>query len=110
MTCGICLILAQLHICLAERRTWSLRRRVSWLAVQAVLIYVPVAVNGYLWGHMAAPLAGTALLLLSSRAAWTVYGLTTVSVLVLALALKYPAPYFVYFLNPPGWPDSPSMA
>ncbi|MFJ8827580.1 sensor histidine kinase [Streptomyces sp. NPDC102467] len=58
------------------------RTKLLTLAAQGVLSYLPLVWFGVSWGAMAGFFAGSLLLLLPARAAWTLYGLTTLSLLV----------------------------
>ncbi|MFF4501937.1 sensor histidine kinase [Streptomyces sp. NPDC001401] len=59
-----------------------MRRKVLTLTAQGVLSYLPLIWFGVSWGAMAGFFAGSLLLLLPPRAGWTLYGLTTLSLLV----------------------------
>lgn len=58
------------------------RTKLLTLAAQGVLSYLPLIWFGVPWGAMAGFFAGSLLLLLPARAGWTLYGLTTLSLLV----------------------------
>lgn len=59
-----------------------LRIKMLTLAAQAVLSYLPLIWFGVYWGASAGFFAGSVLLLLPARAGWTLYGLTTLSLLI----------------------------
>lgn len=59
-----------------------MRTRVLTLVVQGVLSYLPLIWFGVSWGAMAGFFAGSVLLLLPPRAGWTLYALTTLSLLI----------------------------
>jgi two-component system sensor histidine kinase DesK len=59
-----------------------MRTKILTLAAQGVLSYLPLIWFGVSWGAMAGFFAGSVLLLLPARAGWTLYGLTTLSLLV----------------------------
>ncbi|MGY0019275.1 sensor histidine kinase [Streptomyces sp. cg35] len=58
------------------------RTKMLTLAAQGVLSYLPLIWFGVSWGAMAGFFAGSVLLLLPARVGWTLYGLTTLSLLV----------------------------
>jgi signal transduction histidine kinase len=78
----------------AER--WPLRRRLAALTAMALVTYLPLIVLGEVWGDMAGFFAGSALLLLSGWAAWTLFAGAVGSMLVAAVALNLPAWYVAY--------------
>ncbi|MGW4564621.1 sensor histidine kinase [Streptomyces sp. NPDC004561] len=57
------------------------RRKVLTLTAQGVLSYLPLLWYGLAWGAMAGFFAGSLLLLLPPRWGWTLYGITTLSLL-----------------------------
>lgn len=59
-----------------------MRTKMLTLAVQGALSYLPLMWFGVFWGAMAGFFAGSVLLLLPARAGWTLYGLTTLSLLI----------------------------
>lgn len=59
-----------------------MRTKIPSLIAQGVLSYLPLMWFGVSWGAMAGFFAGSLLLLLPARAGWTLYGLTTLSLLV----------------------------
>lgn len=59
-----------------------LRTKLLTLTAQGVLTYLPLIWFGVSWGAMAGFFAGSVLLLLPARAGWTMYALTTLSMLV----------------------------
>lgn len=95
-SCVVAVFLIQLHICVANRDKWSTRRRTLLVAAEFVLVYAPFLVTGNLFGSMAGPLAGTALLLMPPRVAWSIFGIVTGSIGVLAVVLHYPPNYIAY--------------
>ncbi|SEK75936.1 sensor histidine kinase [Streptacidiphilus jiangxiensis] len=60
----------------------SRRRRALTLGLQAALTYLPLLALHAEWGSMAGFLAGSLLLLLPPRAAWPLYGLVCVTMVV----------------------------
>ncbi|WP_370415365.1 sensor histidine kinase [Streptomyces fradiae] len=62
-------------------RRWSGRRRAAILVTQAGLTFGPMVWLGIAWGSMAGPLAGSILLMLPGRWAWTCYGVVTLAIL-----------------------------
>jgi two-component system sensor histidine kinase DesK len=58
------------------------RTKMLTLTAQCVLSYLPLIWFGVSWGAMAGFFAGSVLLLLPARAGWTLYGLTTLSLLI----------------------------
>ncbi|MEW2296146.1 histidine kinase [Streptomyces sp. NPDC006743] len=58
------------------------RSKLLTLAAQGVLSYLPLIWFGVPWGAMAGFFAGSVLLLLPARSGWTLYGLTTLSLLM----------------------------
>jgi two-component system, NarL family, sensor histidine kinase DesK len=82
----------------AAAEHWSARRRLAILLAQGILTYLPIVVFGRLWGDMAGYFAGSALLLLSGWAAWTVFAAAVSSVLVLSALLTAGA-YGVAYLT-----------
>lgn len=63
----------------SEART---RTRILTLTAQGILSFLPLIWFGVSWGAMAGFFAGSVLLLLPPRAGWTLYGLTTLSLLI----------------------------
>ncbi|MET7655951.1 MULTISPECIES: histidine kinase [unclassified Streptomyces] len=59
-----------------------MRTKMLSLGAQGVLSYLPLLWFGVSWGAMAGFFAGSVLLLLPARAGWTMYGLTTLSLLI----------------------------
>jgi len=59
-----------------------MRTKMLTLAAQGVLSYLPLIWFGVSWGAMAGFFAGSVLLLLPARSGWTLYGLTTLSLLI----------------------------
>lgn len=62
------------------------RTKLLTLTAQGILTYLPLIWFGVSWGAMAGFFAGSVLLLLPARAGWTLYGLTTFSLLIPGIA------------------------
>ncbi|WP_329391652.1 histidine kinase (plasmid) [Streptomyces sp. NBC_01351] len=71
-------------------------RKTLTLCAQAVLTYLPLFLLSSQWGSMAGFLAGSLLLLLPPRLAWTLYGLVGVSMLIPALLEDWEVVFIVY--------------
>ncbi|MCX5141941.1 MULTISPECIES: sensor histidine kinase [unclassified Streptomyces] len=65
-------------------------RKCLTLGTQALLTYLPVLFFGAQWGSMAGFLAGSLLLMLPTRAGWTLYGLVGVSMFLAPFLKGYP--------------------
>jgi len=72
---------------------WS---KAATLGIQALLTYLPLVCFGVAWGAMAGFLGGSLLLLLPPAAAWPLYGLTGLSLLIPGLLTGMPAIDLVY--------------
>ncbi|WP_244375434.1 sensor histidine kinase [Streptomyces ficellus] len=79
-------------------RTWSMRRKVGFLAFQTLLTYLPLVWFGLSWGSMEGPLAASVLLTFRWRTAWPLFGAVVASIPVYAIALGQPAAQVGYFL------------
>ncbi|MFD5466888.1 sensor histidine kinase [Kitasatospora sp. NPDC127059] len=78
----------QLMHCLPAGQRFRDRYGRPSLAVQAALTYLPMVLCGLNWGGMAGFLAGSTLLLLRSRVAWTLFAVEAVSTGALAAVLS----------------------
>jgi two-component system sensor histidine kinase DesK len=82
LTCLLLVFLLQLVHSSPGFARARMRTKVLTLAGQGALSYLPLMWFGVSWGAMAGFFAGSVLLLLPARAGWTLYGLTTLSLLV----------------------------
>lgn len=82
LTCMLLVFLLQLVHSAPSISAARVRTKMLTLTAQGVLSYLPFIWFGVSWGAMAGFFAGSVLLLLPARAGWTLYGLTTLSLLV----------------------------
>lgn len=97
---GLVALLAVFALQLAHSRRGaeraSPRSKAATLGAQAVLTYLPLVCFGVLWGAMAGFLGGSLLLLLPPRAAWSLYGLNGLSLLIPGVLKAMPVIDLVY--------------
>jgi two-component system sensor histidine kinase DesK len=82
LTCLVPVFLLQLVHSAPRSSEARMRTKILTLTAQGVLTYLPLIWFGVSWGAMAGFFAGSVLLLLPARAGWTLYGLTTLSLLI----------------------------
>lgn len=82
LTCLVLVFLLQLAHSAPGISEARVRTKMLTLAAQGILSYLPLIWFGASWGSMAGFFAGSLLLLLPARAGWTLYGLTTLSLLI----------------------------
>ncbi|WP_338676858.1 histidine kinase [Streptomyces sp. SCSIO 30461] len=98
MTLIVLIFTVQLAISAPAARSWSIRRKVTVLLLQALLTYLPLFWYGTSWGSMEGPLAATVLLALPSRIAWPAFALVVVSIPVYAAVEGEPLPQVGYYV------------
>lgn len=87
----------QLLLSSPQARKWPHRRQLLTLAAQAVLTFAPLCLWGSMWASMSGPFAGSVLLVLPARAAWPLYGLVQVVILLVASVEGLPHAEVGYF-------------
>ena len=96
---SICVVFAlQVYISSSSSEAWSMRRRLTLLAAQAIVTYLPLVILGAEWAGMAGFFAGSVLLLIPGLIAWALFGCVILSMLIGPIVLGLNA-YAVAYLT-----------